>query len=35
MKISRLNQELEKMNEEAHLIEGTVGYNVKAIAGDL
>lgn len=33
--ILELNQQLEALNREAHQLEGTIGRNVKAIAGDV
>ena len=33
--ILELNQQLEALNQEAHQLEGIIGHNVKAIAGDL
>ena len=30
-----LNQELEKLNQEVHLLEGIIAHNMKEIAGDL
>ncbi|QOV23265.1 hypothetical protein [Anabaenopsis elenkinii] len=29
-----LNQELEKLNQEVHLLEGIIAHNIKEIAGD-
>ena len=29
-----LNQQLEALNREAHQLEGIIGHNVQAIAGD-
>jgi type I restriction enzyme M protein len=33
--ILSLNQELEKLNQEAHLLEGIIGHNVKKLMGDI
>lgn len=33
--ILSLNQELEKLNQEVHLLEGIIAHNMKEIAGDL
>jgi type I restriction enzyme M protein len=30
-----LNQALEILNQEAHLLEGIIGHNIKQLAGDL